>query len=295
MSNLSRRNFLKTLGLAGGVVATSSFLPSLLANGGRVLAQDIGLAGTVLITLAGPIRIHTYIAPEASALVTSHIIETENNLIMVDSQFLEPYANELKTYIDGTGKPLERIYLSHQHQDHWSGAQVFDADFITTDAIATSVAEEIANGDGGFGTPRAPEGGVVGGTEIIDGVTFEFEIISDAEAPEQILIKLPEAGAVIAQDLMYNNAHFFPLGNNANWISTLEGLRPLVDDGYSLMFNGHGLPSSLGEIDEAIDYLNFQSETMANASTGQEAIDALIERYPSYGGLVLTSFVNFMF
>lgn len=295
MTKLTRRNFLKGTVLAGGAIAASSFLPSLIGKDNRVFAQNNALAGTVFITLVGPVRIHTYMAPEDSVLVTSHLIETNNSLVLIDTQFQQAYANELKTYIEGLGKPLERIYLSHEHQDHWSGGQVFDADFVTTDAIAAAVGEQISQGDGGFGSPRTPEGGVTPGTETIDGVTFEFDVVNDAEAPEHLLIKLPQAGAIVVQDLIYNNAHAFPLGNNPNWISVLESLRTLNNEGYHLVLNGHGLPSNFGEIVEAIDYLNFQTQAIANAATAQEAIDALVARYPGYGGLALAGFINFLF
>lgn len=290
----SRRNFLKSVGLAGGAVAAASFLPAFTGND-RAFAQGSGLNGTVLITLAGPVRIHTYVAPADSVLVTSHIIETENSLVLVDTQFAEPYANEVKSYIEATGKPLDRVYLSHQHQDHWSGGQLYDVPFITTDAIAAGVEEEIAAGDGGFGTPVAPEGGVTAGTETIDGVTFEFDIINDAEAPEHLLIKLPEAGAIIVQDLAYSDAHAFPLGNNENWITVLDSLRPLAEDGYSLMLNGHGLPSGFGQIDQSIEYLNVLSETLASASSGDDVVAALVERYPSYDGAFILSFAGALF
>lgn len=75
----------------------------------------------------------------------------------------------------------------------------------------------------------------------------------------------------------------------------LEALRSLTDEGYNLMLNGHRLPSNFGEIVEAVDYLNFQTETIGTASTAQEAIDALIARYPGYGGVALAGFINFLF
>jgi len=297
MSNIDRRNFLKLAGIgtvaAAGFVATPNSLN--LQRAGRVYAQGNEMAGKLFIQPGSTATIHTYIAPEQSAAVTSHVIETANNLYLVDTQFAEPFANELKGYVDSLNKPLERIFLSHQHQDHWSGGQLFDADFVTTDAIAAGVTAEIEAGDGGFGTPRAPEGGMTAGTETLDGLTVEFEIVNDAEAPEHLLLKMPELGTIIVQDLLYTDSHAFPLGNNENWIGILNDFRSLAEEGYSTILGGHGLPAGFGQIDDQIEYLNFLSETLATANNAEEAQAALIEKFPSYGVVFITSFISVAF
>ena len=161
--------------------------------------------------------------------------------------------------------------------------------------IAANVVKEIENGDGGFGTPRAPEGGVSVGTETIDGVTFELETVNDAEAPEHLLIKIPEAGAIIVQDLVYSGVHAYPFGNVPNWINVLEGLLPLTQNGYKFMLNGHGMPSNFSEINQLIGYLNFQQEAIGNATTAEEAINPILEQYPGYSGAAMAQFIGFAF
>ena len=43
----------------------------------------------------------------------------------------------------------------------------------------------------------------------------------DAEALVHSVVHIPEAKTLIVQDLAFANAHFFPLGNNANWTNVL--------------------------------------------------------------------------
>ncbi|NDJ61326.1 MAG: MBL fold metallo-hydrolase [Chloroflexi bacterium] len=297
MSQLSRRHFLKFAGIAGAAAAGSSLLPGITRPAHAQMNPMEGMQGTVLITPTPAARLHTYVAPDSSNLVTSHIIETDNQLVLVDVQQLRPFAAELAAYVDSLGKPVERIYLSHEHPDHWLGAENFDAPFISTDAIAAGVQATIdANTLPNVLPPEVlpdtyivPTGGLTAGSETIDGVTFEFEIVGPTEAPEQIVFRLPEARTVILQDLLYNNAHVFPLAPDLeNWVAVLEGLRGLTADGYQTMLPGHGYPTTFGEIEEAIAYLNFMGEAIATSESFEEFSNAVTTEFPGYGGTLYT-------
>ncbi|MEO0564856.1 MAG: hypothetical protein AAF125_22305, partial [Chloroflexota bacterium] len=113
--------------------------------------------------------------------------------------------------------------------------------------------------------------------------------------PEHLLLKLPELGTIIVQDLMYTDSHAFPLGNNDNWISILDGFRNLTEEGYRTMLAGHGFPAGFGQIDDQIEYLNLLSATLASASNAEEAQAALVEAFPSYGVVFITSFISAAF
>lgn len=301
--SVKRRDFLKVMGAAG--VAATAGVPAVrgLSSTRRASAQSSGLIGKVIITKSGPLSVHTYMAPAASVLVTSHLIETPNHLVLVDTQFAQTFAKEVRAYADSLGKPIERVILSHQHPDHWLGANNFaDLPFSATAAVATSVQEQIdggalANFVGLLGEaevptePYVPTDDLAAGELLIDGVTLLLNVFNDAEAPEQVVVRLPEAGIVIAQDLMFNNTHFFPLGNNTNWLSILEGMRAWAGEGYDTLLSGHGMPSSFGEIDEAVTYLTFLEETLTTAATADEASAAIVARYPGYGGQFLLTFI----
>jgi glyoxylase-like metal-dependent hydrolase (beta-lactamase superfamily II) len=290
MSQLSRRQLLKLLAAGGVASAGMACVPGFAS---RVFAQATGMQGKVVITKAEPVNLHTYIASEGSLLVTSHIVETENSLLIVDTQFLQTFAREFRAYADSLGKSIDRVILSHQHPDHWFGANQFtDVPFVSTTAIAEGAQATLDSGIIEFQTgiygesevpseANLPEGGLEAGEETIDGVTIAFDIYNDAEAPEHLVLRLPEARTVIVQDLVYNNAHFFPLGNNPNWIATLEEMRSLAGEGYDTLLAGHGVPTSLGDLDEAIDYLTFLEETLQDAETPEEVVSAMQARYPT--------------
>ena len=234
MSQLTRRDFIKFTGITG-LTLLGSPLFSTLPNT-HTLAQESGLMGKIVITKAGPVTIHTYIAPELGTRVTSHIIETANSVVMVDGQLLRGAAQEANAYVESLGKPLDRIYISHQHPDHWVGAENFDAPLFSTEGIVAGIADYIeTTGTSQLAsllpedqvpqTLRLPEVGVDSGSETIDDITFDFDVILDAEAPEQIILRIPEAGVIVLQDMLFSNTHMYPLGNRPHWIDVLNDLR----------------------------------------------------------------------
>ncbi len=74
--------------------------------------------GTVNVLEKDGVKIHTYLS---NALQATHIIESENSLVLVDSQFMAPFAVEFREYADSLGKPIERVIISHAHPDHFFG------------------------------------------------------------------------------------------------------------------------------------------------------------------------------
>lgn len=292
---ISRRNVLKGIGVASVAAAVG-----VQFGNNIVRAQSNPTLGSVYVTRRGPVTLHTYVAPDASAQVTSHIIETPNRLVVVDTQFVQVFAQDLRAYVDSIGKPIERVILSHEHGDHWAGATQFtDVPFVSTATIAQTVEtnlptylqlmESLIGAENMPETPNLPVGSLTAEPEVIDGVAFEYRIDENTESVQQLSIHLPEANVWIIQDLIYNNAHFFPGIDRVNWIATLEsvGSAATNDD---LLLVGHGLPTTRGEVHSAIAYLQLANELATGATDGASVIAGLQEVYPTYGGNELLSF-----
>ena len=84
-------------------------------------AQSIPSGKLWTVVQNDKVKVHTYMSPAAMFANTSHIIELENEIIIVDGQFFAPYALELKRATDSIGKPISRFYISHDHPDHYIG------------------------------------------------------------------------------------------------------------------------------------------------------------------------------
>ena len=261
------------------IMANLSTASDIVPRKGKVYIYDNG---------NGKVKLHTYRAPFEAAGNTSSIIELADKLIIVDFQFAEPFAREFRGYADSLGKKIERAYLTHEHPDHWMGAIAFqDVNTYALPEVADFVkknGEAIIKKKGKPGkVPNFTEV-VKPGTEIIDGVSFEFTQYDASESHHALVIALPELKALIAQDLLYSETHLF-LGNDNfdNWIKSLQKIKSQYGD-YEWFIPGHGEPrSTVSLIDENIVYLQDANMAFAEAKGDAEKIkEYLFSKYPHH-------------
>src|SRR6202795_4302524 len=107
-------------------------------SGGAVAKQAAGpgRAGAILVSQFGPVKIHSYLSPADGLQVNTQMIEGPNAVVIFDGQLLLPYANEVASYVQTLGKPIDRIILSHAHTDHWGGLQVLTERFTNARGFA---------------------------------------------------------------------------------------------------------------------------------------------------------------
>src|ERR1700731_5384822 len=130
---LSRSRFLR---LAAGALlpfvglrlsAAAAPNPELAQNSGAPGTKDAaapGRMGAILVSPCGPAKIHSYLSPAEGLHVNTQMVEGPNAVVIFDGQLLLPYADEVASYVQMLGKPIDRIILSHAHTDHWGGLQV---------------------------------------------------------------------------------------------------------------------------------------------------------------------------
>ena len=284
---LSRRSLLKGATLTVGAAA---FLRTALTPS-MVHAQDDVPPGTVHSFAKNGVRFHTYVSPAMAVHVTSHVVEFDDQLLLVDATFMPPTAQEVSALIASTGKPVAQAIISHEHPDHWGGAPLIDGvTFNTLPEVREGLRAEAEGGQ--FGTPtNVLEGGdITPGMTEMSGIPVEFRHYRDNEAPHMLVTVLPEQQVAIVQDLVYNGIFFAPGVNRANWIATLEEMRN--DPAFETLLVGHGLPTSRGELDTAIAYIKVLDDAMTNATTPDDAIVQLKEAFPGYTGEFLLSLIG---
>ena len=285
MTTLNRRDLLKGTALTLG---TASFLRTALAPE-TALAQGNLPAGTVHSFATGGVKFHTYVSPAQAVNVTSHIVEFEDQLLVVDGTMLPPTAMEVSALIKSTGKPVGMAYISHEHPDHWGGASfVEDVTYSTLPDVRSAIAKEAASGQ--FPEPTNVLNGadITIGTTEMSGVPVEFRHYENTEAPHIIVAVLPQQRVAIVQDLVYNGIFFAPGVDRKNWIATLEAMRD--DPAFDTLLVGHGLPTTRGELDTAIAYVKVLDEAMGLA-TPDDAIAMLKSSFPGYQGEFLLSLI----
>ena len=239
----------------------------------------------------GKIKIHTLVTPDGMFANATHIIELPSQLILVDGHFFAQYAQQFRELADSLQKPITRFYISHDHPDHYIGmgdafadAQVYALKEIK-DAIARDGQKVLEERQQNFGPLIAsklnPPAFIVNpGEETIDGVRFLFEKLEHAESPIALVIKLPDFGVLIAQDLVYNHAHLFITGPTQSWENAL--IRYRDQETYTTIFAGHGEPSGKEVFDKALAYLNKATEILASAVNGNDYKTRILEAYPDY-------------
>ncbi|MEU3935694.1 MBL fold metallo-hydrolase [Streptomyces sp. NPDC029044] len=249
--------------------------------------------GTVTVLDKGAVRIHSYMSPADTFHTTTQLIETTARIIAIDAQLLPAYADEAIAYAKGLGKPLDRLVVTHAHPDHYNGAARFG---VPVHALAVVREQIIARGDSTLPTGLVipvgdftPTVDLSPGTEVIDGVPFVFEAVSGGEAADELLIKLPEQGVLVAQDLVYNDVHLY-LGNNdiTGWQRAVDALA--AESGYGTILAGHGLPTGPEVYADVLRYLTDARELLGD--DGDAYKKAIVGRYPAHVGPFIIDIAN---
>ena len=255
----------------------------------ETMTRESGL--TVTVQNLGDIVVHSLTAPEQVFADSTHIIETPNSLVLMDTQFLLPMALDYRAYANSLGKPIDRLVISHEHPDHFLGGEAF-AD-VPMYALAETVDLIAANGPAEIDEKQADFGDAIASTFVvpeilepgaveIDGVTFEFSVVKNAEAETQLVTAVPEYDVVYAGDIVYSGVHLIMAGAPPTWTEALENLKAESSES-TVVLAGHGLPGTAGLYDENIAWLAKAGELLGTVSSGEEFKAGLVEAFPELG------------
>ena len=266
------------LSLVVGLLGSNGFAQvSTRESGIQVTVQDLG-----------DVTVHSLTAPEQIFINSTHIIETPNSLVLIDTQFLLPMALDYRAYADGLGKPIERLIITHAHPDHFLGSEAFaDVEIYALSEIADAIA---ANGQAEVDEKQAQFGDAIASTFVvptvlepgsvaIDGITFSFEVVMDAEADIQVVTKVPEYGIVAVGDIVYSGVHLILAGSPPTWIAALEALKADSAD-FPIVLAGHGVPGDPGLYDQNIAWLAKASELLGSVTSADDFKAGLVEAFP---------------
>jgi glyoxylase-like metal-dependent hydrolase (beta-lactamase superfamily II) len=245
----------------------------------------------IIAKQVGNVRIHTFISTfiDDNIANATHIIESENKLVLVDGQFLVPYARKFRDYADSLEKPIERLYLSHRHPDHWFGlgtafsdipiyALAETRDFVRDHGEASREDHLQKLGDLAPDKIVVPQHVVRPGEVIIDRIKYIFAEVLDTEIDFLLTIRLPEIGVYIPQDLIYSGTHLYLTKDMDHWIRVLGEM--LISD-YELFLPGHGFPTDKSEVARNIEYLSAAKQAMDKGLTNEDFKDFMLQRYPA--------------
>lgn len=253
------------------------------------------------------------VAPETAFSNATHIIEGPTSLVVIDPQFLIPYAEGFRAYIDGLEKPIDRVILSHDHPDHYGGLGAAFTDVPVyalpevRESIAISGQAVLDERRSQFGenlvtdTLVVPDHVIDQSWETIDGVLYRYLTVTSAEAETQLAILLPRLGVMVLQDLTYSGLHIVvpDPANIDSWVASLDRIYSIynvqklrgAETDYDLILAGHGAPGNIDVLSSNIAYLETFKNVLAAADNAEEFIAGMIAAYPDLGGQQLLDFI----
>jgi glyoxylase-like metal-dependent hydrolase (beta-lactamase superfamily II) len=265
-------------GGAGGADDDPEITTSQRENGSAVAVYD-----------HGAVRIHAYTTPEDFAGNGLYLIESENGIVAIDTGFGTPISADYNAYIAAIGKPVSRVIITHDHPDHWMNLGDSFADVPAYSTAGTIAALEEAGRPtfDGFGAQlgpvapvefRIPDQVLPDGGETIDGIEYTYEVVYEAEAAEQVIIRLPAFDTIFVGDIVYSGYHLALTGYFDGWRTALENL---ADDPATYVMPGHGAPTDPSIYAWVDEYLAVSKELYEENTDDPDAfLEALGAAYP---------------
>jgi glyoxylase-like metal-dependent hydrolase (beta-lactamase superfamily II) len=245
----------------------------------------------------GGVKFHVYTSPMPAGASASVVIETKNALILQDVQQNKPQMDDLKSLIQSIGKPLRRIYISHDHSHHWAGLETFPgipvyANQPTIDAMKQKGEGELQALKSQFGAEAIPYAKVIvpgnvveaGSQEVVYGVRFVFSSPAPQLTGPVIFMEFPDQKVMITHHLAYVGVHV-PLPPVDGRLAKLNEMK---GKDWAWVIGGHGIPVPGPEyFSKTIDYYTTLGKVIKESPDAATAKDKMLKAYPSYGGVVL--------
>ena len=252
------------------------------------------MLGEITVTKSQNLTIHTFTAPDDGWRVNSHIVEFETQLIVVDAQYMLPYAREVVRYAETLKKPLKRLYVTHYHPDHLLGAAAFAAPIFALREVKArieAVGDRVAGEEHEKHPDKIPNRAehptevVTPGSEVIDGIRLSFILLQHAETENALMVGLPEQKILITQDLVYHGVHVFIAEKAFDaWIAGLRHYKQLP---FTRVLPGHGAPGGTELYDSMEHYLATARELLTRSKSGDELKARLIAAFPDFTGTAM--------
>jgi hypothetical protein len=281
-----------------GATLTSVFLALVLSITNSFAAQPFTpKQGLYYMQEFGGVRFHVYTSPIPAGASASVVVETKNSLILQDTQQGKPENDELKALIQSIGKPLQRIYVSHDHSHHWAGLEMFPgvpvyANQATIDAMKQKGEEELQGLKKQFGPEAIPYAKVVvpsnvvepGKEDVIDGVRVIFSSPAPQLTGPVVFMEFPDQKVMIPHHLAYVGIHapMPPVEGRLAKLNEMKG------KDWAWVIGGHGFPVTGTEyFSKTIDYFTTLGKVLKESADVATAKEKMIKAYPSYGGVFL--------
>jgi glyoxylase-like metal-dependent hydrolase (beta-lactamase superfamily II) len=231
--------------------------------------------------------------------MSATLIHGQEEAILVDTLVTFDQVDALADWIDGFGKRLIGIYITHGHSDHWIGLswlrerfgdvpgwarpKVFDrAVFEATNPGLSGYWQGVFPGE----IPEKPETPDRLETTSIDLEGSEIRVIDigQGDTEHSTIVHVPSSRAVVGGDVVYNEVHMMTAETDArsrqDWIDNLNQIASLDPQ---IVVSGHhrvGAPNDPKSIGESQQYLRDFSRVVETEETVEDIVKAMLELHP---------------
>lgn len=272
-----------TAGLASGYVLAEETADT--AAVAETSVEEVSLdVGEMYVYDYGDYKLHVYQTNDAITDIC-YILETDTNLIGIESPCFYDNLEEYMTYIDELGKPMDDLLLPY----HPCGGETLQVENTYATEKTLELLEEggsnrsmidgfiEAFGDAFDGTVHEITNVIEPGNITIGGVDLVI-----TEASDGFNIEIPAINCVYIH-MMGSDVHNILTSNEVIDELTAQ-LEDYKDRGFSLVLTSHYLPEGMDAVDQKLAYLAETKEIAAESADSEAFIAAMQEAFPNYSG-----------
>jgi glyoxylase-like metal-dependent hydrolase (beta-lactamase superfamily II) len=232
--------------------------------------------------------------------MSATLIHGQEEAVLIDTLVTFDQVDALADWIDGFGKRLVGIYITHGHSDHWIGLSRLRERFEDVPGWARpkgferAVFEATNPGLSGYWQgvfpgeipekPQTPDR--LEATSIqLEGSEIRVIDIGQGDTEHSTIVHVPSIRAVMGGDVVYNEVHMMTAETDAQsrqeWIDNLNQIASLDPQ---IVVSGHhrvGAPNDPKSIGESQHYLRDFSRVVETEETVEDIVKAMLELHPN--------------
>lgn len=238
--------------------------------------------------------------------VSSEILETDDYLVLFDTQFQKNDSEVLVQKIKDLNKPLKTVYVTYSDPDYYFGAAVIqdafpDAQIVATRPVVDAIKgnEELKQktwdkqlGDNAPDRIVIPDPIDVGSCHVVLDIEGH-KVYSYGVLDNRTFNWIPSLGTVLGGILVDVNAHVWLADTQTTesreiWIQSLDQIKSLnpakVIPGHFYKNSNGTDPFSIASIDFTAEYIRKFNEENSRTGNSTQLIDAMTAIYPDLAG-----------
>ena len=240
--------------------------------------------------------------------VNAFIVESANELVIVDTTLTASDSKALKKKADALGKPISGILLTHGHPDHVAGTYhvapngevpIYALQSVH-DLMKATEQSKHQQWSAMFGDEWIPKwvypNHIVNDRDTVTIGALSFTVVDlgaggDCDANSIWLLENERQAAFVGDFLYRRNHTYMADGSVLRWLANLERFKDLLS-GYDAYYVGHGPTGDVSALAEQQEYMLASIRTLLEVTQGSAVLtdesrkkyeEVMLAKYPDYG------------